>query len=90
MVRRVVIALLTPVPWTPPGIEPADWRSALVEDVVDLLATLNEVEVALAATAADQPLAETVRWPGMPSYLLPEAAVNDALAAATADGYDQA
>ena len=39
----------TPVPWTPPGIDPADWRAALAEDVVDLLATLNEVDAAVAA-----------------------------------------
>lgn len=90
MFRRVVIALLVPVPWHPPGIDPLAWRSALAEDVVDLLATLAEVEPAIAATAADRHIAEAVAWPGMPVYELPAPTVNAALAAAAADGFDQA
>ena len=90
MVRRVVIALLVPVPWHPPGIDPATWRSALAEDVVDLLATLAEVEPAIAAGAADRSLADAIAWPGMPVYDLAVPTVNAALAAAAADGYDQA
>lgn len=90
MVRRVVIALLVPVPWHPPGIDPVTWRSALAEDVVDLLATLAEVEPAIAAGAADRSLADAIAWPGMPVYDLPVPTVNAALAAAAADGYDQA
>ena len=90
MVRRVVIALLVPVPWHPPGIDPLTWRSALAEDVVDLLATLAEVEPAIAAGAADRSLADAIGWPGMPVYDLAVPTVNAALAAAAADGYDQA
>ena len=90
MARRVIVALLGPVGWTPPGTDPVRWRAALAEDVVDLIATLSEVEPALAATAADRPLAEAVLWPGMPVYDLPDRTVNAALAAATAAGYDQA
>ncbi len=90
MVRRVVIALLVPVPWHPPGIDPVTWRSALAEDVVDLLATLAEVEPAIAAGAADRSLADAIAWPGMPVYDLAVPTVNAALAAAAADGYDQA
>lgn len=88
MTRRVVVALLAPVAWSPPGIDPADWRHALAEDVVDLLATLQEVETAVAVTPADRPLAEAVVWPGTPVLEVPVPAVNAVLAAL--DGYDQA
>ncbi|MEV0727512.1 hypothetical protein [Polymorphospora sp. NPDC050346] len=90
MARRVVVALIGPVRWAPPGIEPAAWRAALAEDVVDLLATMNEVEPAIAAVAADRPLADAVAWPGMPIYDLPARDVNAALAAAARDGFEQA
>jgi hypothetical protein len=90
VVRRVVIALLVGVPWHPPGIDPDAWRAALAEDLVDLLATLAEVEPAIAAVAADRALADAIAWPGMPIYDLPARTVNAALAAAAADGYDQA
>lgn len=85
--RRVVVVLLTPCRWTPPGIEPAAWRTALAEDLVDLLASLVEVEPAIAAVAADRPLAAAVAWPRMPVYEVPRATVGPALAAAAADGF---
>lgn len=88
MARRVVVALLAPVAWTPPGIDPARWRAALAEDVVDLLATLNEVETAVAVTPEDRRLAESVVWPGTAVHEVPEPTVNAVLAALT--GYDQA
>ncbi|HEX6967342.1 MAG TPA: hypothetical protein VF174_00725 [Micromonosporaceae bacterium] len=92
MTRRGVVALLGRVAWTPPGIDPADWRSALAEDVVDLLATLDQVRPAIAATAADLDLAQRIAWPGMTVYRLadhPDAPVNAVLSAAAADGCDQ-
>ncbi|MFG2164038.1 hypothetical protein [Micromonospora chersina] len=88
MVRRVVVALLAPVGWTPPGIDPTRWRSALAEDVVDLLATLNEVETAVAVTPEDRWLADAVVWPGTAVHEVPEPAVDAVFAALT--GYDQA
>lgn len=88
MAGRVVVALLAPVAWAPPGVDPARWRSALAEDVVDLLATLSEVEPAVAVTAADQPLAEAVVWPGMPILKVADPTVNAVLDALP--GYDQA
>ncbi|HZN72275.1 MAG TPA: hypothetical protein VFC00_11430 [Micromonosporaceae bacterium] len=88
MTRRAVVALLTPVSWAPPGVPLAAWRSALAEDVVDLLATLAQVEPAIAAVEADLPLAAAVAWPGMPVYEVPHASATRALVAA--DGYDQA
>jgi hypothetical protein len=90
MVRRAVIALLVPVPWHPPGIDPLAWRTALAEDLVDLLATLGEVEPAIATTVADRALAAAVAWPTMPVYEVPAATPAAAFAAAAADGYDQA
>ncbi|GIF72838.1 hypothetical protein [Asanoa siamensis] len=90
MTRRVIAVLLTPVTWSPPGIEVGKWRHALAEDVVDLLATLNEVDPAIAATPADLPLAEAVAWPSMQIYEVRTTTVNATLAAAAADGYDQA
>ncbi|MEH0827329.1 MULTISPECIES: hypothetical protein [unclassified Micromonospora] len=88
MARRVVVALLAPVAWSPPGIDPVDWRTALAEDVVDLLATLSEVETAVAVTPADRWLAEAVVWPGTTIHEVSAPTVDAALAAPT--GYDQA
>jgi hypothetical protein len=88
MSRRVVVALLAPVTWAPPGIEPADWRRALAEDVVDLLSTLAAAEPAIALAAADRDLAAAVVWPGMPVYELATASPLGALRAAADDGYE--
>lgn len=88
--RRVVIVLLAPVRWHPPGVDPAAWRAALAEDVVDLTATLSEVDAAIASATADDQLARGICWPGMPMYGLPAATVAEALAAAHTAGYDQA
>jgi hypothetical protein len=92
VVRRAAVVLLGPVTWAPAGIDPAAWRAALAEDVVDLVVTLREVEPAIAATAADRPLAEAIAWPGMPVYDVPglAGAVNAVLAAAASDGFEQA
>ncbi|MFE9688298.1 hypothetical protein [Micromonospora sp. NPDC005806] len=76
MARRVVVALLGPVAWTPPGIDPTRWRTSLAEDVVDLLATLNEVETAVAVTPGDRWLADAVVWPGTAVLEVPAPTVN--------------
>jgi hypothetical protein len=90
MPRRVVIGLLQPVPWHPPGVDPAGWRSALAEDVVDLISTLNEVTGAIAAPVGDRGLAEAVCWPGMPVYEVSAVTLTEVFAAAAADGYEHA
>ncbi|WP_221324261.1 hypothetical protein [Actinoplanes sp. L3-i22] len=90
MTRRVVVAMLVPVPWSPPGVDPAAWRAALAEDLVDLLARLAQAEAAIATTPADRPLAEEIAWPGMRIYEVPQVTVLPVLAAATADGFEQA
>ncbi|MDG4804867.1 hypothetical protein [Micromonospora sp. WMMD980] len=88
MVRRVVVALLGPVTWSPPGIPSERWRTALAEDLVDLLATLNEVETAVAVTPADRWLADAVVWPGTAVHEVPEPTPNAVFAVLA--GYDQA
>jgi len=90
VVRRVVVALLVPVTWHPPGVDLRKWRSALAEDVVDLLAMLAQAEPAIATTPDDRPLAEEIAWPGMRIYQVATATVLPVLAAATADGFEQA
>ncbi|MFD2767353.1 hypothetical protein [Micromonospora eburnea] len=85
MNRRVVVALLGPVTWAPPGIDPTRWRTALAEDVVDLLATLNEVETAVAVPAGDRWLADAVVWPGTTVYEVREPTANAVFAALAAD-----
>jgi hypothetical protein len=86
--RRVVIALLGPVPWAPPGTDPATWRRALAEDVVDLIAALAAADAAIAIGPRERGLAAEVAWPRMPVYDAdtPRAALD----AAAADGYEQA
>ncbi|RZU50091.1 hypothetical protein EV385_1856 [Krasilnikovia cinnamomea] len=90
MVKRIVVALLVPVSWHPPGTAAAAWRAALAEDVADLLARLAQAESAIAATAADRALAEEIAWPGMRIYEVPTATVRPVFAAAAADGFDEA
>ncbi|HEY3007392.1 MAG TPA: hypothetical protein VGJ63_04920 [Micromonosporaceae bacterium] len=90
MPRRVAIVVLGPVSWHPPGVDPAAWRHALAEDVVDLLATLQEIEPAIAVMAGDRGLAEAVAWPGMPVYEVPALHLRSVFRAAEADGYAEA
>lgn len=88
--RRTVVVPLSPPSWTPPGVDPRRWRHALAEDVVDLLATLAEVEPAVAVVAGDRELAGSVVWPTMRVYELPVLTANAIFTAVGADGYDQA
>src|SRR6185312_14349751 len=82
--------LLVPVEWSPPGVDLGEWRTALAEDVVDLLARLAQAEAAIAATPTDRKLAEEIAWPGMRIYEVPAPTYLPVLAAAAADGFDQA
>ncbi|MFG1880477.1 hypothetical protein [Micromonospora sp. NPDC049102] len=88
MARRVVVVMLGPVRWSPPGIDREQWRAALAEDVIDLVATLNEVDVAVAVTPADRPLADALVWPGTAVHEVSEPTPNAVFA--RLDGYDQA
>lgn len=82
----LVVCLLTPVVWSPPGVPLDRWRAALAEDVVDLLAPLPLVRAAIAATPADLALARSIAWPGMPVIEVPEATPRAALRAAETSG----
>ncbi|MFD1373580.1 hypothetical protein ACFQ5G_50325 [Actinoplanes sichuanensis] len=90
MTRRVVVTMLVPVPWSPPGVDLAAWRAAMAEDVVDLLARLAQAEAAIAATRDDLALAGEIAWPGMRIYEIATPTVLPVLAAAAADGFEQA
>ena len=90
MPRRVVVALLAPPVWAPPGIDPVAWRVALAEDVLDVLATLAEVEAAVAVESADAELLTRVGWPGLRRYAVPALDVATVFAAVASDGFDQA
>ena len=87
---RLIVLCLAPPAWSPPGVDPHTWRSALAEDAVDLLATLAEVTPAVAVAPVDHALAEAIVWPGMPVYPLPRLTSGTIFAAASADGYRQA
>jgi hypothetical protein len=88
--RRVVIALLAPIAWAPPGSDAVRWRRALAEDVVDLVASLAAADAAIAIGQGDADLAAAVAWPRMPVYKIDKAAPRPALDAAARDGYEQA
>ncbi|MBB4747024.1 hypothetical protein [Actinoplanes lobatus] len=90
MTRRVVVVMLVPVPWSPPGVDRVAWRTAMAEDVVDLLARLAQAEAAIAAAPGDRALAEEIAWPGMHIYEIPAPTVLPVLRAAAEDGFDQA
>ena len=90
MTRRVVVVMLVPVLWSPPGVGLAAWRAAMAEDVVDLLARLAQAEAAIATTPEDRSLAEEIVWPGTRIYEVPAPTVLPVLASAAADGFDQA
>jgi hypothetical protein len=90
VVRRVVAVLLVPVSWSPPGVGLRAWRTALAEDVVDLLARLAQAEAAIATLPADRWLADEIAWPGTRIYEVPTATYGPVLDAAAADGFDQA
>jgi hypothetical protein len=85
----VVIVLLTPVRWAPPGIDLQTWREALAEDVVDLLAPLPQIQPAIAAVEADLEFAAKIGWPTMPVYEVKRATPLAALAAGARDGHQR-
>jgi hypothetical protein len=90
MPRRVAVALLAPPTWSPPGVPAAAWRLALAEDVLDVFATMVEVEAAVAVAEADADLLERVGWPGLRGYVVPALDIVTVFTAVAADGFDQA
>jgi hypothetical protein len=88
--RRVVAVALSAPAWSPPQIAPEEWRRALAEDAVDILASLAEADPAVVCRPEDRGLADAVIWPKMRVYEVPTLAVPAILAAVAADGYEQA
>jgi glycosyltransferase A (GT-A) superfamily protein (DUF2064 family) len=88
--RRIAIALLSPPQWAPPGVDLEAWRYALAEDVLDVLATMAEVEAAVAVRAEEAEWLTRVGWPGLRGYVVPRLSASTVFAAAGAEGFDQA
>ena len=68
----------------PPGIDPGEFRLALLEDTYEVVAGLELVTSALVLDPPDQPDAEAVTWPGTP--IVRESTLADAFAALHALG----
>ncbi|WP_243718673.1 hypothetical protein [Actinomadura sp. 7K534] len=68
----------------PPGIDPDEFRLALLEDTYEVVAGLELVTSALVLDPPDQPDAEAVTWPGTP--IVREATLAGAFAALHARG----
>ncbi|MFA1540763.1 hypothetical protein [Actinomadura monticuli] len=68
----------------PPGIDPGEFRLALLEDTYEVVAGLELVTPALVLDPPDQPDAEAVTWPGTP--IVREATLTGAFAALHALG----
>lgn len=77
--------------WAVPTLDEAALAAAMLEDVVDLVAGMEQVEGAVVAAPSDAGSAASVAWPGMPVLDAPErAGVIDALVALAAAGADEA
>jgi hypothetical protein len=88
--RRVAILVLAPPSWSPPQVDARRWRLALAEDMLDELARLIEVDVAVAVHAEEPELVDELGWPGLRWYAVGRLDVPTILAAAESDGYAQA
>ncbi|MDX2969394.1 DUF2064 domain-containing protein [Kribbella solani] len=72
-VDRRVVVLVAPArgTWAPPGRDSEAWRLALAEDTYEVLAALDQVDVAVAVSGGDDnAVAElsALTWPGTPVY----------------------
>jgi len=63
---RFVAVLAYPGGQAPPGIDPDEFRLALLEDTYEVAAGLELVTTALVLDPPHQPDAEAVTWPGTP------------------------
>lgn len=92
MTDRIVAVLVRDqeVP-APPGVDPEEFRLALIEDTYEVVAGLELVTAALVLSPPDQPGVADLTWPGTPIVGLPPGAtVPAALAALAGQGADQA
>jgi hypothetical protein len=87
--RRLVGVLAGPAPAPPPGIDAVAWRDAMLEDVIDLVTSMQQVEPVLIVCQGDRS-ASTLVWPGTPIVTAPERpTVTEALDAVAALGADE-
>ena len=70
--------------------EPDSLAAAMLEDVVDLVADMQQVDGALVATSDGEPAARAVAWPGMPVHVVDASDIGTAMNALTAAGADEA
>jgi glycosyltransferase A (GT-A) superfamily protein (DUF2064 family) len=84
MTRRVVAVQVTAAP------APDSLQAAMLEDVVDLVAEMQQVEGALVTTAGAEPAARAAAWPGMPVLIVDSTDVATGLGALNAAGADEA
>jgi glycosyltransferase A (GT-A) superfamily protein (DUF2064 family) len=76
--------------WARPTVDDPTLAAAMLEDVVDLVAGMEQVEGAVVAAESAAVTARAVAWPGMPVLTTPEdAGVTDGLAALAAAGADE-
>ena len=75
-------------PQAPPGIDPEDFRLALLEDTYEVVAGLDLVVPALVLDPPDQPDAEAITWPG--TAIVRERTLAGAFAALHGLGADEA
>ncbi|WP_207401186.1 hypothetical protein [Actinomadura roseirufa] len=61
-----VLSVPAAAPQAPPGVDPAEFRLALLEDTYEVVAGLRRASSALVLDPPDQPDAEAVTWPGTP------------------------
>jgi glycosyltransferase A (GT-A) superfamily protein (DUF2064 family) len=77
--------------WARRTVDDPTLAAAMLEDVVDLVAGMEQVEGAVVAAASATPTARSVAWPGMPVLTTPDdGGVADGLAALAAAGADEA
>lgn len=87
--RHVAVLAVPPAaPSSPPGIDPEEFRLALLEDTYEVAAGLELVTPALVLDPPDQPDAEAITWPGTP--VVREKGLPAAFAALHALGAEQA
>ena len=78
-VSAVVIVLLVPTPWSPPGIDPPRGGPPSPRTSSTWWPRCRSSSRRIAALAADLPLAAKIAWPSMPQYELPSLSIRAAL-----------
>jgi 2-phospho-L-lactate guanylyltransferase (CobY/MobA/RfbA family) len=83
-VTRRVVAVLAPADAPPDSL-----AAAMLEDVVDLVAEMQQVDGAVVAGSGAESVARAVAWPGMPVLAVADATVVAGLGALSEAGADE-